>query len=1386
MSSPSNPTSRNGGTQRAAAEHILVLHCLREDSLLGQEGFSVRASSTGDASLQQWALAVDHYELPFDLRSGTLLSTQAPRRLALMPAPGGRTGLVHSSYLKEDTRGRPHSFMSHMLIYPRLDTATAAEAWGADDWPTEEYPRGASKTLPSFEGAPLGELVGQEALQRFLARDGSASPDQSLARVTYPSRLEPDPEARRRWLRAAIIAFLKSLEPGATRNRVCVLAEPGTVALLVYAIGRLLPPQLAGSFPFSTYEPPHTSLRENKTYRVLGSYSRGGLDSSEVESLRRRGYVLDTFRPVPAAELATAGVWPLEPLLDAVASGDWDTVDGTREMWAADPQVAPGVTPAALGVALRLRPLAASLADGTISPEGLAELKSSPTGEAMLRRPDLRARAWGVLRPIWTRPGVAETFTALLSERVDELLEATRRKAEVGPPKTWRDDWSALKALLPPPRRAEALTLLLQSAGAANAAAPVGVEERLGVLGEWSETAGRTARFPDGLRWLLSSGDALTLRALLAGPPKLSPRHAGLALCLALSGANGGWQADPSAILESTDEQFAGFLAELDTFADRKAALKRMAPSDQAPATQLASRLIKLPARDVPSTAVETVLEAARANDPSWFPFWLDGKNLVTLLERLGPASKFAPKIWAGLMIRFESGGFDAPERSAELSRLMEARKAFPATLATEDRVKLDAWATLNQLVNNPSGDTSTPEALMGCCEAAGTTREDLADRVFRRQVAPATEAREGKAQAKAFGLTLLRLYGTPDNALPVALKTADGIAGDGRRAQIKGELFKTIVPDSERDRLYGRNSYALSEISYVPSVTKPVVVAAPKAKSRSNPQGEIKDRAIFAGIGAGMTATLLGLFWFLGVFESAPAKVAVPVRSVTDRAVKAAPDVADPPASQRLLEENASQKERITALEKQVAELQAGLPKTQGQGPATSEPKTKESPTPASVAGGSPAPEEKNLIRTVTPATVAQPGEQKAADSGATGLELNKAPLFFDAPADKDYSLGTPEKNCSDFAFVYATDKKSTRSFLVTLRRANANSGQFTFYDFNIDEKGVFSWEQQLPRKNDQIQYPADAVVSDFSQQTFAYRTSQITSNRLILRLKDKPVYWPSGQERPDRRSILPNDDSDRALFCDKMINQGPFAIDVDSGGNSMHVFIVEPDKSRQRLFVASKTDRTQPLLTLDDSTEAEMVKARCMTVKAVGFIPGKQKLLVGFEDSPSLWVLEVNPTVAATHSKQYELLPHGKPVLGWDFDSEGKTMISLDASDTLSFWNTNTNTDTRVPVIKAIIKKTIIERTTCLALDRMKRANERMLATGDSKGNVTVWAYTVDGKDSSKISLNLKKTLKHIGPIRKLGFSADGRVLAALAGNATTPGMIRLWPCAGLLPGP
>src|SRR5580704_17382614 len=89
-------------------EQLLVMHCHKEDSVLGREGFSVRAASPGanDPATFDWALGLESYELPRDMKSGLLLANQAPRRLAMVPGPPRRVALVHTAYMPQDTVGR--------------------------------------------------------------------------------------------------------------------------------------------------------------------------------------------------------------------------------------------------------------------------------------------------------------------------------------------------------------------------------------------------------------------------------------------------------------------------------------------------------------------------------------------------------------------------------------------------------------------------------------------------------------------------------------------------------------------------------------------------------------------------------------------------------------------------------------------------------------------------------------------------------------------------------------------------------------------------------------------------------------------------------------------------------------------------------------------------------------------------------------------------------------------------------------------------------------------------------------------------------------------------------------------------------------------------------
>src|SRR5688500_9849283 len=134
-----------------SADQVYVTHCLPADSDNNRPGFEVRATSTSDERLHQFALGHPAYALPLDLRRPGLTPPEAPCRLALLNTADGRRGLLHSAYVAEDTCGRKNSFFSHLLVFPTLGLREALACWASPDWKLD-YPHGASKSLSPFEG----------------------------------------------------------------------------------------------------------------------------------------------------------------------------------------------------------------------------------------------------------------------------------------------------------------------------------------------------------------------------------------------------------------------------------------------------------------------------------------------------------------------------------------------------------------------------------------------------------------------------------------------------------------------------------------------------------------------------------------------------------------------------------------------------------------------------------------------------------------------------------------------------------------------------------------------------------------------------------------------------------------------------------------------------------------------------------------------------------------------------------------------------------------------------------------------------------------------------------------------------------------------------------
>jgi GTPase-associated protein 1, N-terminal domain type 2 len=817
MPTPSSKSPERTPVIEGPIEQLYVMHCLKEDSVLGQEGFSVRAASPGanDPAIFEWALRLDYYELPLDMKTGALLMNQAPRRLARVPGPPGRVALIHTAYLPQDTVGRSHSFLSQIALLPELPNLAAAAAWGSTEWQTTEYARGDTKVLPPLDRLPRGTLIDQAALKGFLST-GTAPQDQSLARTIYPSRVESNPEARRRWVRAALQGFLRAGEPSARKARLCILAEPGAVALLVYAIARLLPEQIAGAFPFSTYEPHYTSLRDNKVARVIGSYARNGLDRADLESLRRRGYVLDTLRNEEDPDLAVAADWPLEGIITLAAEGNWQSVDEIRELWSRDPRVAPGVSAAVLGEALRVRPLAAALKSGTLAAEGLLELRRNRFGEGLLREDEFRRPTWEAVRKVWSQPAIRHEFADLLRDHVEELLADVTGLVETGPPGAWREAWEALKPVIPAERRLDSFSKLLAAMEHTGAALPAG--ERAILLVDWAQAAPPNAAFPAGLHWLLHAGSAEAFRTLLPSS-KVSTRLAGVATCLALCGG-ADWSADPAFLADLPEDQFHAFATALPGFESRKSVYDRLR-STRGSSKALVDRLLRLRSR-LPESCVEDVLSALACDESAWHDYWLKGggTNFAALLGRLPSDSGLARRIWNGLLGRVTAENF-ADDEASEIESLAGIAGRYPGSLLREQQERLESWKAIKEEFAGPA--TKSPPAvrsanLASACRTVNVKREDLAERWFRTHILTASSPAELKEHSEQFGNALVGFFETEDAACAQALELANGPEKRELRRRCTSAMFKAIVSAENHDRLARKFESLLRETDIRPA----------------------------------------------------------------------------------------------------------------------------------------------------------------------------------------------------------------------------------------------------------------------------------------------------------------------------------------------------------------------------------------------------------------------------------------------------------------------------------------------------------------------------------------------------------------------------------------
>jgi hypothetical protein len=437
------------GFRMADPQQFYIMHCAKPDSVMNAAGFSVRAASTNDAAALRAAFELPPYELPMDLWAKRPSRIEAPRRLARFA--GG--WIVHSSYLEKDTTNRDRSYFTHAILNPNADLISVLRSWGTSAWATD-YATGADKTLPAPKAFSAGPFVSDAAVTMFLAR--TPAPESTFDVQTQPARLTGD---RKALLEQFLNAILRAAEqPEGGRNRVYVHAEPGLVALLLYAAARLLPGNIVKDLTFSTFEPAHRGFREFKLATVVGTYYGHPGKWLEPEFTTSRGFGLDTFHPqYSSPELAS----PIPGLLQLVwlaAVGQWKTVDAVKTLVGPNRD---GLT--RIATAIDLTQSLERLDANQPTAEDLLRLARDPGGMAQLQARE--AQVWPHVRKFaTTHHALLEAFAGWCAtpERALGFRNAAVEALKANDLPNCIANWNVIARTQPPPAAAEQLLEFLR------------------------------------------------------------------------------------------------------------------------------------------------------------------------------------------------------------------------------------------------------------------------------------------------------------------------------------------------------------------------------------------------------------------------------------------------------------------------------------------------------------------------------------------------------------------------------------------------------------------------------------------------------------------------------------------------------------------------------------------------------------------------------------------------------------------------------------------------------------------------------------------------------------------------------------------------------------
>lgn len=464
------------------AEQFYLTHCSQEDDVRKRGGYSIRACSTTEDGLLTFVNSFPSYQLPVELLSQAPLPEEAPQRLARVKLESGQWAMVHSSYLPQDTKGRRGNYCTHVLVCSTSSTITllqSTQAWGATQW-CRSYAPGSPQKLAVSHSLPQGTEVNDDALTTFLSDNYASCTHGSLATTTCPERLASSGEIRKDWICWALQGALTLLSrPNEQRKRLFVHAEPGIVALMVYAIARLLPAKFVDGITYSTYENLKGAFTTYRFGQIVGTYTGTRDRGLERDHLERLGYGIDTFKEVVSDELRQSCPDWVREMVKAVARSDWTLIQNVHELW----KMSPRLTLENLGDALKLRPCYERVKQSNPTGPDLHELRRSDVGQVILSR--YEAKVWPKLSGECRRDkALRQAYSEVLTRRLKDLEGQLADLLQMGE-SDWRGCWDLIYEIVPEQEREERLTKAITAARRATESWKPAFELRLALLETW-------------------------------------------------------------------------------------------------------------------------------------------------------------------------------------------------------------------------------------------------------------------------------------------------------------------------------------------------------------------------------------------------------------------------------------------------------------------------------------------------------------------------------------------------------------------------------------------------------------------------------------------------------------------------------------------------------------------------------------------------------------------------------------------------------------------------------------------------------------------------------------------------------------------------------------